>query len=155
MNRSLVPIGGLVTVLIIGVVLILVVTIRPWGGADGGWDTHLNFRDDVPSDYSRTTVTFVDTQPGEPEGWEVADKVDDEPVGYPIYVARGCASCHGLQGEGGAVGPPIAGAFPQVVRVIVRLGPEGMPAYSEGALSERELEAIIEYLRSLAQSTAE
>ncbi|MFQ5874125.1 MAG: ethylbenzene dehydrogenase-related protein [Dehalococcoidia bacterium] len=149
MSRSMVPMAGLGIVLVMALLLILVVTLRPWGGADSGWNTHLNFRDEMPSDYSRTSATFVDTEAAAPEGWILANPATNEKDGFALYVGYGCASCHGLDGAGGTVGPDLLDATASEVRREVRKGPEGMPLYHETDLSDEQVALIAEYLLEL------
>ncbi len=75
--------------------------------------------------------------------------VSDAPTrGASLWAAKGCFSCHGLAGTGGAVGPDIAGFDAAWLREKTGEGPGGMPVYAEDALTNEELEAIVAYLRS-------
>lgn len=68
--------------------------------------------------------------------------------GRTVYLAR-CAACHGQEGEGG-VGPRLKGnpilKVPEAVREIVLRGRGTMPAVP---LSEEELKALLDYLKTL------
>lgn len=68
--------------------------------------------------------------------------------GAALYVNKGCAGCHGLYGRGATVGPTIAGQNRDEIREKTHEGPGGMPAFSEHALSDEEIEAIVEYLHA-------
>jgi ubiquinol-cytochrome c reductase cytochrome c subunit len=61
-----------------------------------------------------------------------------------------CAGCHQVVAEGGimtgAKAPPLDRATPVQVAEAVRVGPYAMPAFSEGAISDDELNAIIAYV---------
>jgi mono/diheme cytochrome c family protein len=84
----------------------------------------------------------------EPSGRDVAN-------GKRAYLAVGCFTCHGRAGQGGAYNYP-APALAQTrlpveaFTVIVRAGPNDMPAYSDAVLSDKELADIHAFLRSLA-----
>ncbi len=95
--------------------------------------THGNLR---PEGYNRTDIIYVgDDLPyrgfslANPELARTGDPVRD---GLAIFVA-GCASCHGLDGQGGAVGPALDLDELSVadLRKDVRKGPKGMPAFLE------------------------
>lgn len=68
--------------------------------------------------------------------------------GRTVYLAR-CAACHGQEGAGG-VGPRLKGnpilKVPEAVREIVLRGRGTMPAVP---LSEEELKALLDYLKTL------
>jgi mono/diheme cytochrome c family protein len=67
--------------------------------------------------------------------------------------ASNCARCHGADGRGG-IGPRLAGTVTRVIpdeRVevqVVTLGSGGMPAFG-GHLSAEEIQAVVDYTRSL------
>jgi ubiquinol-cytochrome c reductase cytochrome c subunit len=62
-----------------------------------------------------------------------------------------CAGCHQIVGEGGyvtdAVPPALGDATPTQIAEAVRLGPYVMPKFSAQALSNRQLDSIIRYVR--------
>lgn len=74
--------------------------------------------------------------------------------GKRVYLAVGCFTCHGRAGQGGAYNGP-APALAQTklpveaFKVIVRAGPNDMPAYSDAVLSEKDLADIHAFLHSL------
>ena len=78
--------------------------------------------------------------------------------GATLLVLKGCASCHGLEGRGTAVGPPIAGVRPELSREQLQAktqkGPGGMPAYAAPALPDAELAAIAAFLGSIVPDPA-
>lgn len=61
-----------------------------------------------------------------------------------------CAGCHQIAAEGGylpgAVAPPLTTATPTQVAEAVRIGPYLMPQFSEGAISNRQLDSIVAYV---------
>lgn len=81
-----------------------------------------------------------------------ADDVSTRPddlSGEVLYVRTGCASCHGLGGGGAIVGGEITSAMVDDTEEIVdaiRRGPKGMPTFSETALSDAEIQRIVDYL---------
>ena len=147
MNRYIVPTAAAGGVVVLGALLILVMTLRPWGGPDRGFDTHLNLADAVPADYSRTEVTLVGDAEMAPVGWKLADESSD--TGLSLYVARGCAGCHGLDGAGTFSGPDLRGGSLRRVTKLTRDGNGGMPNYHESDLTDSELGLIFEFLESL------
>ncbi|MGZ5384685.1 MAG: c-type cytochrome [Acidimicrobiia bacterium] len=69
--------------------------------------------------------------------------------GEVLYVQAGCVSCHGVGGRGGVVGGELSvSAMSDTEEVVeaIRRGPKGMPVYSEHALSDEEIDRIIDHL---------
>jgi ubiquinol-cytochrome c reductase cytochrome c subunit len=64
-----------------------------------------------------------------------------------------CAGCHQIAAEGGVVTgarvPPIQHVAPQEIAEAVRTGPFVMPAFSERAISDRELDSLVAYVKSV------
>ncbi|MBV9212312.1 MAG: c-type cytochrome [Actinobacteria bacterium] len=64
-----------------------------------------------------------------------------------------CAGCHQVAGQGGVVTgarvPPIEHVAPVEIAEAVRTGPFLMPAFSKQQITDRELNSIIAYVRSL------
>ncbi len=62
--------------------------------------------------------------------------------------AAGCQNCHSVFGLGGHTGPDLTNVVSRIapahIRVLVRNGLQGMPAYDD--LAEQSLDRIIEYL---------
>lgn len=115
--------------------------------------THANLQPGPDPGYVRTGQ--IPVGPAEPYGGigSAGERTDGDPVveGARLFVTQGCAACHALEGRGGAVGPPIAGTDAETLQEKVRMGPSGMPRYSEESLSEEEIAAISAYLRSLTE----
>ena len=111
--------------------------------------THGNLR---PEGYNRTEIVYVgDQQPFEGLGLtdpSLAQTGDPAEDGRALFFRYGCASCHGLQGQGGAVGKDLSGANAEEISEKVRQGPKTMPAYESGTLSESDLEKLIAFLES-------
>jgi ubiquinol-cytochrome c reductase cytochrome c subunit len=61
-----------------------------------------------------------------------------------------CAGCHQVVAEGGimtgAKAPPLQDATPVQVAEAVRIGPYAMPPFTEKAISDEELDAIVAYV---------
>jgi len=87
-----------------------------------------------------------------------------EPRMRPVYEAvaargrlllqrYGCATCHGLAGEGGVVGPKLdlEELWRSDFQLVVRSGPGGMPALTADVLSDEDLETIYAYLKGIPQ----
>lgn len=84
--------------------------------------------------------------------------------GAELYLEN-CAACHSTTGIGGAlvqgrfpgeverrtgvVAPGLQAATPVEIAEAVRTGPGAMPVFGEGAVSDRDLDAIVRYVRRL------
>ena len=156
MRQYLVPGVGIIIVLAMALILVLLVTLRPWVSADKGYETHLNFNNGVPATYTRTEIAWVDSGITiAPPGWVLAPLSPEVERGYALYVAYACSSCHRLDGDGGPVGPSVLGASERRIEQIVRMGPGGMPAYGDIEMSQSELDTVIAYIVSLGPAPAE
>lgn len=85
---------------------------------------------------------------------------DYRKLGNDTYHAQDCASCHAINGEGGEIGPDLAGLFERktlswVHRFIedpLLMDPNSsMPGYN-GVISHEDIEAISVYLMSLKKT---
>jgi hypothetical protein len=139
------PILGVVMMSGLAFTLIIVIIARsPY--------THANLS---PEGYSRTDIIYVGqehpfTGPGlaDPNGILTGDPVQD---GRVLFFAYGCASCHGLNGEGAAVGKNLGKADSEEISQEVRRGPKTMPAFEKGVLSDSDLEKLIAFLKSVRE----
>lgn len=144
MSRFFVP--AVLTVAVSGLALTLIAIViarSPY--------THGNLAS--AAGYGRTHVALVgETQPftgpglKDPRLAHTGDPVQD---GAALFVRFGCAGCHGLQGQGGPVGPNIASATVSKLTKKVRSGPKGMPEYSPDTLSDEQIQNIAAFLQSL------
>lgn len=114
--------------------------------------THANLQPGHDPGYTRTEQIHLG--PAEPYGGtgSATGRTEGDPVaeGARLFVTKGCAACHALEGRGGAVGPAIVGTDLETLQKKVRKGPGGMPHYSQETLTDEELAAIAAYLRSVA-----
>ena len=131
-------------VLGIAVTLLAIVARSPY--------THSNLDLSFDPGYTRTQQMVVEV-PVPMGGSMLAGAPATDPVqhGKQLFVVNGCASCHGLDGRGGIIGPSIVGTKAQKLRVKTSVGPQGMPAYAPGALTDQDLAAIAAYLEAMSK----
>ena len=167
MGRFFVPRIGILAVLGLAILLIGVIVLR-------SPDTHANLWNRMEAGYSRTAVGVVATEGqtsvAETRGGPVSGALSFQaPIwlevpqggasgritdpGQRLYIASGCAKCHGMDGQGGVVGPSLVGMDPQIITAMARIGPGGMPAFLPRMLSDSELSEIGAYLNSLGPAT--
>jgi ubiquinol-cytochrome c reductase cytochrome c subunit len=74
------------------------------------------------------------------------------PVGGSLYRIN-CAACHAWSGNGGALldreAPSTHRATPVQIAEAVRAGPGNMPAFGLAALTDRQLQSVVRYVRYL------
>ncbi len=111
-------------------------------------NTHMNLMTGYDPSYSRTEQGFVGP-PTPLEGMMSAAYLPSDLLqrGRQLFVVKECASCHGLDGHGGVIGPSIVGVNAEKLRKVTQEGLGGMPAYASNALSDADLQAIAEYLK--------
>ena len=71
-------------------------------------------------------------------------------VGAFTFDTHGCAACHGDRAQGG-VAPRLTKIDRKALERIVRTGPGLMPAYSEEALPDEQLEDIYLFLQVVGE----
>ena len=114
--------------------------------------THDNLDFNIDPRYTRTDQTVVGAPIPFGNGRLAIPLADDQiELGKQLFVADNCASCHRLEGRGGVVGPSILGTTTKKLRTTTHIGPKGMPAYKDGALSDADLNAIAAYLDSISK----
>jgi mono/diheme cytochrome c family protein len=108
-----------------------------------------------PEGYNRTDIIYVGQEHPftgiglvDPRLADTGDPVQD---GRTLFFAYGCASCHGLNGEGAAVGKELAGDSALKITTKVRDGPRTMPAFDPSVLGDSDLEKLIAFLQSSGQ----
>ena len=147
--QQLVVIGlGLGT--IAGLVLVVGLVLPHWADPNRGANTKLNLLNEVPDNYERTRIALAAEKGGLEPSWQHEGTPSTD--GYQAYVAHGCASCHGLTGQGAVVGRPVIGLDGDIIRFFVRNGPGGMPAYSTEELPDTHLDALIAWTAGQGQS---
>lgn len=145
MNRFFVPAVLAATISGLGFGLVVGVIAR-------SPETHANVR---PEGYDRTAIAYVGEQASF-DGLGLADPgllTTADPVerGRLVFLGAGCVTCHGLANQGGVIGPDLDVGDLTIadLRRAIRSGPEGMPAFPEGMLSDDDLEAIYAFLEAL------
>ena len=136
-------VAGLITISGLAFTLIAIVIARsPY--------THGNLS---PEGYHRTQITYVgEDQPFEglgladPQLAQTGDPVQD---GRALFFQYGCAACHGLKGQGGAVGKNLGSADAEEISDEVRQGPKTMPSFNASLLPDSDLQKLIAFLRSI------
>lgn len=115
--------------------------------------THVNLDAGFDSNYSRSIqapVGYIELTHG--AGLAAPPAADPVERGKQLFVADGCASCHGLTGSGGIIGPVIVGTDAKTLGAKTDRGPGGMPAYAPGAIPDDDLQAIAAYLKASGSS---
>jgi mono/diheme cytochrome c family protein len=120
--------------------------------------THGNLR---PEGYDRTEIAYVGEElPFDGIGLadpQLATTGDSAQDGKVLFFGYGCAACHGLKGQGGAVGADID--IDDISRSEfgrdVRKGPKGMPSFMEETLNDEDLDKLYAFLESVAQEPSE
>jgi cytochrome c553 len=131
-------------VLLIALTLLIIIAHGPY--------THANLDTGYDPSYTRTNQILIGAPiPYTGDGLAVQPANDQVERGKQLFVAEGCATCHGLDGHGGIIGPSIVGTKAAKLRVRTNVGPGGMPAYAPGVLSDQDLAAIAAYLESMSK----
>ena len=113
--------------------------------------THSNLED--PEHYDRTRLVYLGEEyPYDGFGARTGSLPagsDPHDAGGQLYLRRGCASCHGLYGEGATVGPELWSIGNDEVGDVVndlRNPPLGMPHYPSSVLTDAQIEEIIAHI---------
>lgn len=152
-SPQLLPAGGVAVIVLTALLLIVVMTLRPWARPDARANTHNNIGD-LSADYDRTRLAFLGEESGAPEPWKPPAGPAEDSDGLVAFVGYGCASCHGIDGKGTPAGPPVAGNEIRRIETLTRKGPKGMPAYDEFHLAAPRLSAVAGYVAALAEAPA-
>ena len=140
-RNMLLPAAIGTAVLVIALTLLAIVARSPY--------THSNLNLAFDSGYTRTEQSVVGASvPFGGDGLAVAAASDPVQLGKQLFVTKGCAACHGLDGRGGIIGPSILGTKAEKLRTKTQVGPQGMPAYAPGALTDPDLAAIAAFLNA-------
>lgn len=146
MKRLIAPVITATMVAGLGLTLLAIVLRSPY--------THTNLEATSDAGYARTAQIAVGTPVAyRGIGLSAALPATTNAIirGQELFVASGCATCHGIQGQGGPVGPVIVGSSANDLRTKIDKGPGGMPAFAHDALSDDQLADIAAYLQSLAK----
>ena len=131
-------------VLLIALTLLAIIAFGPY--------THANLDAGYNPSYTRTNQILIGAPiPYTGDGLSVSPSDDLVQHGKQLFVTKGCATCHGLDGHGGIIGPSIVGTKAAKLRVRTTVGPKGMPAYAPGALTDEDLAAIAAYLDAMSK----
>jgi len=114
--------------------------------------THGNLR---PEGYNRTDIIYLGGDHPY-DGFPLADPAlastgDPAQDGGVLFFGYGCASCHGLQGKGAAVGKDLSKADAEEISQQVRRGPKTMPSFDPSVLPDSDLQKLIAFLKSKAE----
>jgi mono/diheme cytochrome c family protein len=139
------PIMGLIVMSLLAFTLIVIIIYRsPY--------THANLS---PDGYNRTSIYYEGQVPpftggglDTPSFANTGDPVQD---GRALFFAFGCASCHGLNGQGGPVGKDLIGDSALKIKTKVREGPKAMPAFDANVFTDADLQKVIAFLQSSGQ----
>ncbi len=74
--------------------------------------------------------------------------VTDSP-GHTLFIAKGCAACHGQNAEGTSIAPALPGHNEQMVKNQVRNPRFQMPAFGLSQVSDEELDEIAAFIANL------
>jgi mono/diheme cytochrome c family protein len=131
-------------VLLIALSLLAIIAFGPY--------THANLDAGYNPNYTRTKQILIGAPiPYSGDGLAVSPSNDLIQRGKQLFVTKGCATCHGLDGHGGIIGPSIVGTKAEKLRVRTTVGPQGMPAYAPSALTDEDLAAIAAYLKAMSK----
>jgi cytochrome c553 len=131
-------------VLLIALSLLTIIAHGPY--------THANLDARYDPGYTRTKQILIGAPiPYSGDGLAGSPSNDLIEHGKQLFVSEGCATCHGLDGRGGIIGPSIVGTKADKLRVRTTVGPQGMPAYAPGALTDEDLAAIAAYLKAMSK----
>ncbi|WP_047982384.1 outer membrane protein assembly factor BamB family protein [Ornithinibacillus contaminans] len=105
--------------------------------------------DDIPEDAINTSPVHKDTDNQNSEGVTESEGGAVAEEGLKIY-ENNCLACHGAEGVGGHNGPNLENATltDEQLEEQIKKGSGNMPPF-EGTLSEEEIDALVEYLKTL------
>lgn len=146
MRLLTVPVLTSIMIAGLGLTLLTIVLRSPY--------THTNLVSGYDPTFNRTQPIVVGSPvPYRGTGLASSAPAAANPVarGRELFVSFGCATCHGIEGRGGSVAPPIVGFSAAALRAKTSTGPGGMPVFAQDALADEDLAAIAAYLKSLAK----
>jgi len=140
-SRFVIPAIAAAWVIAVPATLIGIILLGPY--------THGNLATEYQPAYVRTEQIVVSpATPYSGPGLDRSVVLSGDPVtrGSQLLVAKGCATCHGLDGQGGPVGVRLTGLDASMLRMTTSAGPHGMPQFSSDSLSDDDLAAIVAYI---------
>jgi cytochrome c553 len=131
-------------VLVLALSLLTIVARSPY--------THSNLNPGFDPGYTRTKQMVVSTPvPYVGDSLAMAPATNPVELGKQLYIADGCAGCHGLDGHGGIIGPSIVGVTAQKIGAKTSVGPKGMLPYAPGDMTVQDQAAIAAFLSSVSK----
>ena len=90
------------------------------------------------------------TNTPKPVATSIAVQAEPRSVGQALFIAKGCAACHGQNAEGSQIAPALPGHSEETVKRQVRNPRFQMPAFTEDQVTDEELQVIALYIASLS-----
>src|SRR3990172_1274304 len=145
MRRRSVPPGPILgAIMMSGLAFTLIAVIIPRSPY-----THGNLQ---PEGYNRTEIIYLGQEhPFTGIGLadpSLASTGDPAQNGRVLFFGYGCASCHGLQGKGGAVGKNLSSPNNKKISQKARQGPKTMPSFDSSVLPDSDMQKLIAFLKS-------
>lgn len=103
----------------------------------------------TPQQIADMVAYVVSLGPGGPDIPTVDPSRGDLAHGRAVFAAN-CSACHGAVGQGATVGegaeaPPIYQASELEIAEAVRIGPDPMPRFDPGIISQYDLDSLVKY----------
>jgi mono/diheme cytochrome c family protein len=143
--RLIIPTIALIWVVAVSATLIGIILLGPY--------THGNLAAEYQPAYVRTEQILVGPAAVyDGPGLDSSVVLSDNPVtrGSQLLIAKGCATCHGLDGDGGPAGVQLKGHDASFLRMTTSRGPHGMPKFNSESLTDDDLAAIAAYVNAKA-----
>ncbi|MBI2858268.1 MAG: cytochrome c, partial [Chloroflexi bacterium] len=158
MSKPIVPVLAFLVVLGVALLMIAGIVVRPWELPQARQVSLAS-----SSAYGRSMLSYVGSDSN--IGWQHPAQIEpagngiggqppisgDHYSGRDYFISYGCASCHGLNGQGTRWAPMRVTA-PEQVHMMVRIGPGGMPAYSKDYLPDSTVDLMAGWLVEAAAS---
>ncbi len=93
---------------------------------------------------------FACGEPKEVTPSSIPTPVNHVEAGRQLYIDKGCAVCHGQNGEGTSIAPSLPGHNAEQIKRQVRSPLGTMPRSGPESITDDELEKIVDYIASLA-----
>lgn len=139
--RWTIPVIYFLTALGVAVMLLVVLGRSP--------NTRLNFVEE-PGTYDRTEIAVLGSST---QFQGVSTLLTGN--AREQYIQAGCANCHGLNGQGGSVGPDIREKTDEDFDFALREGVPGMPLFGHERLSPQQAQAILNFVNEQAPAAVD